>query len=78
MNPETCLPYTDKDNILEGTEDKYSDEVVHKKSKIYDSFDVFYKKYVQEMRKYFLEGKTKGSSKRGFLEPDYRLMVQQL
>jgi len=59
MNPETCLPYTDKDNILEGSEDKYSNEVVHKKSKIFDSFDVLYKKYVQGTRKYFLEGKTK-------------------
>lgn len=43
LNPETCLPYTDKDNILEGIEDKYSDEVIHKKSKIFDSFDVFLK-----------------------------------
>ena len=59
LNPETCLPYTDKDNILEGTEDKYSDEVIHKKSKIFDSFDVYYKKYVQSNRKYFLTGKTK-------------------
>ena len=59
LNPETCLPYTDKDNILEGIEDKYSDEVIHKKSKIFDSFDVYYKKYVQSNRKYFLTGKTK-------------------
>ena len=59
LNPETCLPYTEKDNILKGTEDKYSDEVIHKKSKIFDSFDIYDKKEVQSKRKSFLTMKTK-------------------
>ena len=59
LNPETCLPYTDKDNILKGTDDKYSDEVIHKKSKIFDSFDVYNKVYVRTKRKSFLTKKTK-------------------
>ena len=59
LNPETCLPYTEKDNILKGTDDKYSDEVIHKKSKIFDSFEIFLKKYIQIRRKYFSTMKTK-------------------
>ena len=40
LNPETCLLYTDKDKLLEGIEDRYSDQVIHKKSKIFDTLDI--------------------------------------
>ena len=61
LNPDTCMPYTDKDNMIEGEEDKYSEEVTHKKSKIFDYFDVYYKKYTDNFRKDLL---SKGNNKK--------------
>ena len=60
LNPETCLPFTDKDKLLEGIEDKYSEEVIHKKSKIFDNLDVYDKKNMDKIRKEYLStGKIK-------------------
>ena len=60
LNPETCLPYTDKDNFFEGIEDKYSEQVIHKKTKLYDSLDIIMKKNVEKNKKDYLStGKTK-------------------
>ena len=47
LNPETCFPYTEKDNILDGKEEIYSDgidTVIHKKTKEIDSFNIYEKK----------------------------------
>ena len=44
LNPETCFPYTEKDNILDGKEEIYSDgidTVTHKKTKEIDSFNIY-------------------------------------
>ena len=45
------MPYTDKDNMIEGEDEKYGEGVTHKKSKIFDAFDVYYKKNMENYRK---------------------------
>ena len=63
LNPETCFPYTEKDNILDGKEIIYDDgidQVIHKKTKDIDSYNIFEKKIMEKKRKeYLLTGKTK-------------------
>ena len=60
INPETCLAYTEKDNILDGTEDKYSQDVTHKKTKYYENLNIFEKKIMELKNKEFAKtGKTK-------------------
>ena len=60
LNPETCFAYTDKDNILEGETDKYSDEVYHKKTKLMEEMNIFERKLMDLKRKKYLNtGKTK-------------------
>ena len=63
LNPKTCFPYTEEDNILEGTEDKYNDgidEVIHKRTKDIESFNIFEKKIMEKKREEYLKtGKTK-------------------
>ena len=63
LNPETCFPYTEKDNILDGKEEIYNDgidQVTHKKTKDIDSFNIYEKKIMEKKRKeYLLTGKTK-------------------
>ena len=66
LNPETCFPYTEKDNILDGTEETYNDgsnSVKHKKTKEIDSFNIYEKKIMEKKRIEFLKtGKTKKST----------------
>ena len=60
LNPETCFTYTEKDNILEGEIDKYSEEVYHKKTKLIEELNIFEKKLMEFKRKKYLNtGKTK-------------------
>ena len=63
LNPETCFPYTEKDNILDGKYEIYDDgidQVIHKKTKDIDSYNIFEKKIMEKKRKeYLLTGKTK-------------------
>ena len=44
VNIDTCLAYTEKDNILGGYEDKYSDEVIHNRTKLFENLNIFEKK----------------------------------
>jgi hypothetical protein len=63
INTETCLAYTEKDNILEGTEDKYSKDVNHKKTKYHENLNIFEKKIMDLKNKEFAKtGKTKKPS----------------
>ena len=63
LNPETCFPYTEKDEILDGPEDIYNDEkdeVTHKRTKNFDCYNIFEKKIMEKKRKEYLgTGKTK-------------------
>ena len=59
INPETCFPYTEKDNILEGETIKYSN-VYHKITKDIEALNIFQKKIMEKKRKEYLKtGKTK-------------------
>ena len=66
LNPETCFPYTEKDNILDGKDEIYSDgtnTVTHKKTKDIDSFNIFEKKIMERKRlEYLKTGHTKKST----------------
>ena len=47
LNPETCFPYTEKDNILDGKNDIYNDgidEVIHRRTKDIEAFNIYEKK----------------------------------
>ena len=55
LNPETCFPYTEKDNILDGKIDKYSDEVYHQRTKNIESFNIYEKKIMEIKRREYLE-----------------------
>ena len=56
----TCKTYTEKDDILDGEKDMYSDEVIHNKTKYYGSLNVFEKKITEiKRRAYLAKGKYK-------------------
>ena len=63
LNPKTCFPYTEEDNILDGPEDIYNDgidEVIHKRTKDIELFNIFEKKILEKKRvEYLKTGKTK-------------------
>ena len=60
LNPETCFPYTEKDNILDGIKDQYSEDVFHQRTKNVESFNIFEKKIMElKRREYFDTGKVK-------------------
>ena len=47
LNPETCFPYTEKDDILNGAQDTYNDginETIHKRTKEYEQYNIYEKK----------------------------------
>jgi hypothetical protein len=47
LNPETCFPYTEKDDILNGAQDTYNDginEAIHKRTKEYEQYNIYEKK----------------------------------
>ena len=57
LNPETCYPYTEKDNILNGFEDIYDDgidKIVHKRTKNIEILSIFEKKIMEKKRKEYL------------------------
>ena len=58
INLETCFPYTEKDNILDGKKDKYSDEVYHQRTKDVESFNIYEKKIMEIKRREYLETKN--------------------
>lgn len=54
------MPFSNYTNFINGEEDKYSDEVIHKKSKIFDNLDIYDKVNTEKNRKLYLStGKTK-------------------
>ena len=62
LNPETCFPFTEKDNILEGETDIYSDgtnNFPHKKTKIIEGLNIYEKKIMEIKRKEYARKKTK-------------------
>ena len=57
LNPETCYPYTEKDNILNGFEDIYDDgidKIVHERTKNIEPLSIFEKKIMEKKRKEYL------------------------
>ena len=47
LNPETCFPYTEKDDFLNGPQDTYDDEidtVIHQRTKSFEFLNIFEKK----------------------------------
>ena len=57
INPDTCKPFSD--DILDGTDDKYSEEVIHKRSKIFDFLRIDEKIEMEKKRKEYLSKKYK-------------------
>ena len=54
VNPETCFPYTEKDDILNGSEDIYDDgenHAIHKRSKYMEDLNIFEKKIMEKKGK---------------------------
>ena len=60
VNPETCRTYTEKDDISKGESDKYSDDLIHNKTKYLDFINIFQKQIMEKKRrKYLGTNKTK-------------------
>ena len=63
LNPETCFPYTEKDDFLNGYQDTYDDgidKVIHKRTKSVEFLNIFEKKIMEKKRKKYLDtGNTK-------------------
>ena len=60
LNSDTCLTYTEKDDILNGKEDKYSEEIIHKRTKHIDILNIYEKKIMEAKRRAYLKtGKAK-------------------
>ena len=55
VNPETCLPYTEKDKINEGKKDKYSDDIFHQRTKDTYYLNIFQKKLMEKKRREYLD-----------------------
>ena len=43
LDPETCIPYTEKDDILNGEQEIYSNGVIHHRTRNFDSSDILEK-----------------------------------
>ena len=50
LNPETCFPYTEKDNILDGIRDQYGENVFHQRTKNMEDFNIFEKKIMKKKK----------------------------
>ena len=60
LNSETCLAYTEKDDILNGPKDTYSQSNIHKRTKSIDILNIFEKKIMEAKRRAYLKtGKAK-------------------
>jgi hypothetical protein len=59
LNPETCFPYTEKDDLLNGIKDQYSEDVFHQRTKNIEIFNIYEKKIMEKKRREYLEGKVK-------------------
>ena len=60
LNSETCLAYTEKDDILNGPEDTYSQGNIHKRTKSINILNIFEKKIMEAKRRAYLKtGKAK-------------------
>ena len=63
LNPDTCFPYTEEDNLLEGNKDIYNDgidEVTHQKTKEVEFLNIYERKIMDNKIREFLQtGKTK-------------------
>ena len=59
LNPETCFPYTEKDDLLNGIKDQYSEDVSHQRTKNIEIFNIYEKKIMEKKRREYLEGKVK-------------------
>jgi hypothetical protein len=55
VNIDTCLAYTENDNILDGPIDQYSEKVSHKRTKPYENLNVYEKKIMEKKRLEYLE-----------------------
>ena len=63
LNSDTCLTYTEKDDILNGKEDKYSEDIIHKRTKHIDILNIYEKKIMEAKRREYLEtGNAKKST----------------
>ena len=60
LNSETCLAYTEKDDILNGPKDTYSQGNIHKRTISIDILNIFEKKIMEAKRRAYLKtGKAK-------------------
>ena len=60
LDPETCFPYTEKDNLLDGIKDKYTEDIIHQRTKNIESFNIYEKKIMEiKRREYIKTQKTK-------------------
>jgi hypothetical protein len=49
LDPETCIPYTEKDDILNGEQEIYSNGVIHHRTKNIDSSDIMEKMQIEAL-----------------------------
>ena len=59
LNPETCFPYTEKDDLLHGIIDQYSDDVFHQRTKNVEIFNIYEKKNNGKKKKRIFRRKFK-------------------
>ena len=55
INSETCIPYNEKDNILDGKQEIYSNGVIHHRTKNIDSSNIIIKKQIEQMGMYLAQ-----------------------
>ena len=57
LNPETCKPYDNREKFSRNTVDNYGNGVTHNRTKEYDLYSIYSKKFMEEKRRKYIETK---------------------
>ena len=57
LNPETCKPYDSREKFSRNTVDNYGNGVTHNRTKEYDLYSIYSKKFMEEKRRKYIETK---------------------
>ena len=49
LNPETCKPYDNREKFSRNTVDNYGNGVTHNRTKEYDLYSIYSKKFIEEI-----------------------------
>ena len=58
LNPETCKPYDSREKLSRNSVDDYGNGVIHNRTKEFDLYSIYSKKFMEEKRRKYIETKN--------------------